>query len=147
MTTTNRLFSLLLLSAFLLAAGTVDAHAQRTEQRQRASAQEAQLVRSLDNITAWSRTILGERDDEVVVAMVPASEPLALQPGDVVASINDTSVNNIDGFFEALQGVPLGSDVTMKLLRSGEDVSITYNREQVRYRTRPMIQQSSEGSQ
>jgi len=146
MTVSNRLFSCLLLSLLFLAVGTLDANAQRTEQRQRASEQESKLVRSLDNITAWGRTILGERGDEVVIAMVPASESLALQPGDVITSINDTDVTSIDGYFDALQGVALGSDVTMKLLRSDETVSVSYTRTQVRYRTRPMIQ-SSGGSQ
>lgn len=132
----RRLFALLF-SSLLATAWVQTSHAQQPHV---ASDQESRLVTSLDALSGWSMTILGERDSSVVVAMVPSTDPVPLQSGDVITSINGTSVNSVDAFFEAYNAIEVGKKIQLDIQRGEAEMSVSFEESEKRSRLRLMMQ-------
>lgn len=115
--------SSLLLLAICLLGISPDAAAQ-TQTRQ---VSDDSLINTTTNQSNWLGVIVGEKDDHVWAAMrIAAIDSLAVQRGDVIASINETAVSTVDQLKSTYASIEVGSEVTVHVERNGEPVSFSF---------------------
>ena len=91
-------------------------------------------LENLENRTPWpAGFLIGENDEGVVIGMslpLPGkSEALeVINEGDVIDSLNDSRVETVAELLEIYDAIPVGDDVTLKVLRDGESISATFPR-------------------
>lgn len=92
-----------------------------------ASSAESARIRAMDNVSFWMGTLVGEQNGSVVVGMlVQPVEGVDLRGGDVIRSVNGTSVATVQAMNRVFDAIPAGRRVRISVRRGDQTVAVAF---------------------